>query len=125
MTAAPVDHLWRRAFSNGRVIIGGLLLVTIVAMCAGSLPWTLHEDSRYHFDYQDDMLPEQPPAWRIHSDPLDPSSATIDSDAYIFGTDKLGRSILARCLMGGTISLAVGIAAATIAVVLGVSVGML
>src|SRR5262249_25231635 len=66
-----------------------------------------------------------PPAWRIHSDPLDPSSATIDSDAYIFGTDKLGRSILARCLMGGTISLAVGVAAATIAVVLGVSVGML
>jgi oligopeptide transport system permease protein len=40
------------------------------------------------------------------------------------GYDTLGRSILARSLFGGTISLSVGIAAATIAVFLGVMVGL-
>jgi ABC-type dipeptide/oligopeptide/nickel transport system permease subunit len=61
----------------------------------------------------------------VHEDPLDANSPLIDSRAFIFGTDKLGRSILSRCLMGGTISLAVGVASALIAVLLGVSVGML
>ncbi|HEY7116861.1 MAG TPA: ABC transporter permease, partial [Tepidisphaeraceae bacterium] len=41
-----------------------------------------------------------------------------------FGYDTLGRSILARSLFGGTISLAVGLAAAAIAVCLGVLVGL-
>src|SRR5206468_8220745 len=40
------------------------------------------------------------------------------------GYDTLGRSILARSLFGGTISLSVGLAAATISVVLGVAVGL-
>jgi ABC-type dipeptide/oligopeptide/nickel transport system permease subunit len=111
--------------SNGRVIIGGVLLIGIIGACVGTLPWTLHKESRYHFDYQDDMLPEQAPAWSMHEDPQDATSALIDSRAYIFGTDKLGRSIFARCLMGGTISLSVGIASALISVVLGVSIGML
>ena len=122
---APPDHLIRRALSNGRVILGGAMLVIVIGMCVGTLPWTLQKDSRYHFDYQDDMLPEQPPAWRVHEDPQDDKSPLIDSRAYLFGTDKLGRSIFARCLMGGTISLAVGVASAFISVILGVSVGML
>ena len=42
-----------------------------------------------------------------------------------FGTDIQGRSLLSRCLMGGAISLAIGIAAASISVALGVSVGLL
>jgi oligopeptide transport system permease protein len=41
-----------------------------------------------------------------------------------FGTDRLGRSLLGRCLLGGTISLFVGLAAAAISVVIGVSVGL-
>src|SRR5689334_24345454 len=119
-TAAAPDHLWRRVLSNGRVLIGGGLILLIIGGCVGSLMWTLRESSRYHFDYQDDMLSEQPPAWAMHSDPQDSKSDLIDSRAYLFGTDKLGRSILARCLLGGTISLAVGVGAAIISVVLGV-----
>jgi oligopeptide transport system permease protein len=42
-----------------------------------------------------------------------------------FGYDSLGRSLLARCLVGGSISLAVGLAAATVAVGLGVLVGLI
>jgi oligopeptide transport system permease protein len=124
-TSIPVDHLWRRVLSNRRVLLGGIMLLIVVGMCVGSLPWTLNEESRYQYDRQDYMLPEQPPAWRMHEDPLDQNSPLIDSRAYIFGTDKLGRGILGRCLMGGTISLAVGVAAAMISVILGVTVGML
>jgi oligopeptide transport system permease protein len=119
------DHLWRRMLTNGRVLVGGVFVLLIVGICVGSLPWTMHEDSRYHFDYQDDMLSQHAPVWRAHEDPLDENTPFINSRAYLFGTDKLGRSILARCLMGGSISLAVGLAAALISVVLGVTVGML
>jgi ABC-type dipeptide/oligopeptide/nickel transport system permease subunit len=41
-----------------------------------------------------------------------------------FGYDALGRSLVARCLLGGTISLGVGVAAAAISVVVGVTVGL-
>lgn len=121
----PVDHLWRRVLSNQRVVVGGLLLLLVLALCVGSLPWTMSDTSRFGFDFQDDLLAEQKPALAMHEDPLDPNSPLIDSRAYIFGTDKLGRGILGRCLMGGTISLAVGVASALISVLLGVSVGML
>jgi oligopeptide transport system permease protein len=123
-TFAP-DHLLRRIFANRRVIIGGILLLMIVGICIGTLPLTLRDTSRFYFDYQDDMLPEIAPAWAAHEDPQDATTPLIDSRAYIFGSDKLGRSIFARCLIGGTISLSVGIAAALISVILGVSIGMI
>jgi oligopeptide transport system permease protein len=125
LTISEIDHPWRRALLNGRALVGGSLLIAVIGLCAGSLPWTTHEDSRFYFDYQDFMLPEQPPGWNLHEDPLDAASPLIGSRAYLFGTDKLGRSIFARCLIGGTISLAVGFASAIISVILGVSVGMI
>jgi oligopeptide transport system permease protein len=45
--------------------------------------------------------------------------------AGLLGTDKQGRSLVGRVLLGGVISLAVGCAAALISVVLGVGVGLL
>lgn len=105
------DHLWRRALLNSRVLIGGAMLVVVLALCIGSLPWTMHHESRMHFDFQDDTLPEKAPM--------------LDRPEYLFGTDKIGRSMLARCLIGGTISMAVGIGAAAISVLLGVSIGMI
>lgn len=120
-----VDHPWRRAFRDIRVLAGGIMLLAVLGCCIGTLPWTTSRESRYHFDYQDDLLAEQPPTLSAHEDPLDEKSPLIQSKAYIFGTDKIGRSMLARCLMGGTISLAVGVSSALISVVLGVSVGMI
>jgi peptide/nickel transport system permease protein len=43
--------------------------------------------------------------------------------AHPFGTDSLGRDILARMLWGGRISLAVGIIAALVAILLGTAIG--
>ncbi len=44
--------------------------------------------------------------------------------AGLLGTDKQGRSLFGRVMLGGVISLAVGVAAAAISVVLGVGVGL-
>ena len=45
------------------------------------------------------------------------------SGAHLFGTDDLGRDLLARMLYGGRISLAVGLAAMLMAVTVGVVIG--
>src|SRR5262249_29368801 len=45
------------------------------------------------------------------------------SFAHPFGTDNLGRDLLARCLYGGNISMAVGIMAVTVAITVGTLVG--
>jgi peptide/nickel transport system permease protein len=45
--------------------------------------------------------------------------------AHPFGTDQLGRDLLARCLYGGRISIAVGIAAVLVAMTVGTVVGAL
>ena len=50
-------------------------------------------------------------------------SGTGISLAHPFGTDSLGRDILARMLWGGRISLAVGIIAALVAIILGTAIG--
>ena len=42
----------------------------------------------------------------------------------LLGTDKLGRSVLVRCALGGAISLGIGLAAAAIAVIIGTGWGM-
>jgi peptide/nickel transport system permease protein len=42
-----------------------------------------------------------------------------------FGTDQLGRDMLARLLVGGQISLSIGLAASVLAAVIGVAAGML
>jgi oligopeptide transport system permease protein len=49
--------------------------------------------------------------------------ATPPSHAYWFGTDQLGRDLLARVLYGGCVSLSVGIAATLVSVVIGVLYG--
>ncbi|WP_428940883.1 ABC transporter permease [Fontivita pretiosa] len=110
--AQPVpDSLVARMLGSGRVMIGGGIIVAIVLLSVLTLPWTLNRQSSLYFNRQNADLARAAP--------------TSSSVAGWFGYDALGRSILARCLLGGTISLAVGAAAATIAVLLGVSVGLI
>jgi ABC-type dipeptide/oligopeptide/nickel transport system permease subunit len=112
-TAAPApDTIWRHVFRSGRVMIGGGILLVMVLLCVVTLPWTTAPANGKVPFYQ--VL--NPDAVRK------PPSGNI---AGWFGYDNLGRSVLARCLVGGTISLAVGLAAATISVLLGVAIGLL
>lgn len=62
-------------------------------------------------------------AWANCNDPskrLQPPSA-----GHLFGTDVIGRDILARTVYGGQISMLIGISAATVQVLLGALVGAL
>ena len=67
-----------------------------------------------------------PVLWRMPIDAIDFSATTQGpSAAHPFGTDDLGQDLLARMLYGGRISLAVGIAAMGMAVLVGVTIGAL
>jgi len=64
--------------------------------------------------------------WHTPIDAIDFAATTQGpSAAHPFGTDDLGQDLLARMLYGGRISLAVGIAAMGMAVLVGVTVGAL
>jgi ABC-type dipeptide/oligopeptide/nickel transport system permease subunit len=84
--------------------IGLALLVVIAVPCVLSLPWSLGF-------YAEERLGA---AW----------SEAAPSLTEPMGTDRLGRSLLWRCLLGGAISLSVGVAAAAIAVGIGTLWGM-
>jgi oligopeptide transport system permease protein len=103
--------LLRRVLQSRRVLIGGSLLAATLLACVLSLPWTLREGGAMFYDNQRPALARQAPS--------------LDAAWMAFGTDNLGRSLLGRSLLGGAVSLTIGVAAAMIAVILGVSVGML
>jgi ABC-type dipeptide/oligopeptide/nickel transport system permease subunit len=108
------DRLWRRVLASRRIVIsGGVLLLTLL-LCVATLPWTYFDEAtptRIYYDRQDPAVSRQKPA-------------VSQGGWLLFGTDLQGRSLLGRCLLGGTISLAVGAAAAASSVVLGVTVGL-
>lgn len=80
--------------------LGTIILLSIAVPCLLTLPWSLQA---YNEQQLTEGLVQAPPS--------------IDAP---FGRDDLGRSLLWRCLLGGAISLGIGAAAATIAVVMGV-----
>ncbi len=91
----------RSRWSAGR--FGGIVLLLIALPCFVTLPWSL---DHYKGKAGDEVRQRQGP-----------------SLAQPLGTDALGRSLMWRSLLGGAISLMIGLAAATIAVVIGVSWG--
>jgi ABC-type dipeptide/oligopeptide/nickel transport system permease subunit len=97
--------------SERRIRIGGGFLLAMLTVCLLTLPWTTNRRSTLYYDRQDrnasEIAPHISPPWMS------------------LGTDRLGHGLLARCLIGGTISLTIGVAAALISVVLGVAVGLL
>jgi ABC-type dipeptide/oligopeptide/nickel transport system permease subunit len=110
LTPAP-DTLLSRILSNRRVVFGGGVLLAILAVCLITLPWTARSSSNLYFDLQHpaagQQTPKLSPLWML------------------MGTTKLGQSLLGRCLLGGVISLTIGITAAAISVFLGVIVGVI
>ncbi|MEM7625223.1 MAG: ABC transporter permease [Planctomycetota bacterium] len=86
--------------------LGAVLFLIVALPCFLSLPWSL---SRY------DLQRSSEPGMVLAPPSLE----------HPMGTDELGRSLLWRCLLGGAISLGIGISAALIAVFIGVTWGAL
>jgi len=107
--AAPIG-VWGRSVRSGRIVVGGGILLAIVLVCVVTVPLTSNPHSRFYFDLQNSSINRLPP--------------TAELPRW-FGTDALGRSLLGRCLMGGAISLAIGVLAAALSVFMGVTVGLL
>ena len=98
---SPGAEAWRR-FRRHKLALGGavVLLLIVLAVLCGPLLWSLPINE---IDFGAKL---QRPTWR-----------------HPLGTDDLGQDILARMLVGGRISLAVGLAAMFIAVVVGTIIG--
>jgi oligopeptide transport system permease protein len=109
-TAAPPIARTRSLLRSGRIIVGGGLLAAMLLVCLLSLFWTANSNSNFYYDAQhanESLTPPRiTPLW------------------VLFGTTKLGQSLLGQCLIGGVISLTIGVAAAAISIILGVGVGI-
>jgi len=108
---SPTNQRLRNLLANRRVAIGGGVLAMMFIACLITLPFTLRTNSNFYFDRQHDGLAQHPPG--------------TDAVWLWLGTTKLGQSLLGRCLLGGVVSLSVGIASAFISVLLGVTVGLI
>ena len=95
---------WRRLKKNKLAIVGAIVVVLMTVVCYIE-PLTL---GLVKTDAQTTNLPNahQPPSW---DEP--------------FGTDNLGRSYLARVLVGGQVSLMVGLVATVVSVLIGTIYG--
>jgi len=112
---------------------GVITLLVVFAACVGSLPWTTatvgDESSseatasrRYEASDLERIL--LPPSWATHRAD-ERTRLGDDAPANLLGTDRLGRDLLTRCLVGGAISLGIGFAAAAISVLIGTLYGSL
>jgi len=93
----------RRLLKNPTSIIG-LVLITVILLCAIFAAW---------------IAPYDPILGDLANDYVKPPSIE-----HIFGTDAIGRDIFTRVIYGAQISLKIALAAQTIALVIGITVGM-
>ena len=84
-------------------MFGGFILILLI-ICAVLAPWI----APYSYSYQNLSLGASPP-----------------SADHLLGTDVLGRDLLSRILYGARISLLVGFVATGVALVIGVSWGII
>ena len=94
---------WERLCANRMARIGGGLFIGIALLCLIGPFFVPHSHETTQLAYG-----AQAPSW-----------------THWFGTDELGRDILARTLIGGRISIGVGFAATVVALFIGVLYGMI
>ena len=93
---------YRRLIQNKAAMIGGIILIFLI-LCALFAPLI----APYSYSYQDLDLGASKPSWE-----------------HLLGTDVMGRDLLSRILYGARISLMVGFVATSVALVIGVSWGI-
>jgi oligopeptide transport system permease protein len=105
--AAPGRSPWtdaRRRFLRNKAAVTSLVVLSIIALACLFGPMLLP----HAFDTADWDAMTQPPTWK---------------NMHWFGTDDAGRDLLVRCLIGGRISLMVGLLATLCSVAVGIAWG--
>lgn len=96
------EMVWRRFRRHKMAMAGAIMLILLVLYAFGGALFYSEE----YANYTDTSKRLQPP-----------------SREHPFGTDTIGRDILARTIYGGQISLLIGLSAAAIEVIVGVLIG--
>ena len=94
---------WRRLLANKAAVAGAVILCILITL-AILAPWI----APHSYSYQNLELGAQPP-----------------SSTFFLGTDTLGRDLFSRILFGARVSLMVGFVATGVALVIGVSWGII
>ena len=97
-TKKQAADFWRRLRKNKSAVVGMFILLILLMIAVFADVFAPYE-----------MVPWQTPADRLQGPSL----------KHIFGTDTYGRDIFARVVHGSRISLSIGIAAASIALLVG------
>ncbi|MFQ5845556.1 MAG: ABC transporter permease, partial [Planctomycetota bacterium] len=103
--------LWQdatRRLRRNRFAVAGGILVALLVVGAVVVPMLIdHTDQHTRAKYQ-------PPSW---------SPNPLTEQVHLFGTDHLGRDLLARVFYGGRISLLIGFVGAAVAILIGTVYG--
>ncbi len=103
----------RRLFRN-RAAVVSIITLAVIALLAVFGPLFL----AYSYDYIDYSVVSCAPDWWP-----DPSVLCNAGGSHWFGTDSVGRDLLVRTLYGARVSLAVGLIATLVSLIIGVAYG--
>jgi peptide/nickel transport system permease protein len=108
----PRQLFWRRFKTDKAAIIGGCLVIFMVAI-ALLAPFIAENVAHHRFDEQ-------------FRDRLNPFGTPLGpNEEFIFGNDDLGRDVFVRTLYGARVSLTIALLATGIELAIGVTLGML
>jgi peptide/nickel transport system permease protein len=99
---SPAQLTWLRFRRHKMAMLGSVILILLVLYC--TVGAVFFPES--YANYNDTTIRLQGPSW-----------------AHPFGTDSIGRDIMARTISGGQISLIIGVLAMVVALVVGTLVG--
>lgn len=106
---SPLRAFWQ-AFSANKGALFGLVVVCVLLLVAALAPW-IAPHSPYETNSAAFLMP---PFWQEGG-----------STSYLLGTDAIGRDILSRLMYGSRLSLSIGAMVVVIALVIGITLGLI
>lgn len=104
-----IVNFWRHFRTNRGAVAGLIFFVALVIIAAGA--WFIAPHSPIE-QYRDALL--LPPAWQEGG-----------NWSYVLGTDAVGRDMLSRLIYGSQFSLFIGVVVVSVALVVGVCLGLI
>ena len=111
----PLETPWRRfwsEFRESRVAVGALVALAVIVLAAVFAPWITPQD------------PYDLATVSIMDSRMEPGAQAFDGYTFWLGTDGAGRDLYSAILYGLRISLSVGVLSAVIALIVGMTVGL-